>query len=667
MSTSPWKRQISGEAIGYLQARINYWKNGPHYESAIRNPAYCKVTSSEGGNLPLQLDTFDELYKPKLKIPPIIEHVSIKQGGDYGLTLECELTIRCHLKEDWRTIEKQFCKPGIMLTVQFGYGPRWAKDGYSPYNICKGLRVATYSFNTTSEGFWQVKIHATGPGAALEKLNMGVKIFDNDLRYKGADTTVTVTGFAELMAYDAQLNGTRSVDSAMDGQVVEIAGMSGNGGAALAIYNTKHLYGGALGGLKYLVSTVGSGNEVTETDNVVYYTLGYVVNRLINNQLTKVWHATCAAEDADDFKKLKILFDPDLSYSYPSKYTWSAYPTSVIIGGSPQGDYKYKGAVQPHLGKNFWSDSTEPGAIQAVVGSAGGGSRIKVDPSKILLERGIIISALAEQYEEPRTSESNELKNSKEGVVNVGKFFKIIFDQISKATGGQIKLRLAMHPDIHHGDKEDDSYKMYIFCESNGNAGTSLKCWVFDPIDHDGSTRSCQVTSQVGSSEYRYSMFAGPYKKSDPIMEAHGKMNNASTDGRTKEYEEAIKKIEELTTNPGELAGSSFGQVSMQAMEQALGTIRVGQPEGKQMDQMHYVGLGIDAQIDGIWGIYPGCCVSTTQLTKMFFDKKAYFFVDTVEHTFDGNTSDWETSISGKLSFDPNVQYLPGDQPARAI
>jgi hypothetical protein len=72
---------------------------------------------------------------------------------------------------------------------------------------------------------------------------------------------------------------------------------------------------------------------------------------------------------------------------------------------------------------------------------------------------------------------------------------------------------------------------------------------------------------------------------------------------------------------------------------------------------IHYPGLSISVDIDGVFGITPGMAVSTTQIPKAWRDTyKSYFMVTRVTHTF--QQSDWSTKIDGILAYYKNINYI---------
>jgi len=644
MSKSPYKRQPDGALFGLLSERLETWTAGTNPQAASRNPAWCKVYGN-GKSVPTDQDDFESLYRSSLKPGPILKDVTLKNGGDFGLIMELEVTIQCHTKEDFIQIENSFLRPGTNVRVEFGYGHLWP-TGYQESNNIKGFKVATYAFNTTAEGFWIAKFKAVSPGVALRAINMGMTVEkDVSRKYKGESDVAIVTGIPDLIAYDCQVNGQHSVDSMDDGEVV-IPGGGKKG--AIVIYKPNHLHGW----LANSFGVYGDTNGVTETDNIVYLTLEYVVERLINGEILKQYSKMIHENHRPDFDKLAVKFDSVLSKSYTDQGLYSAWPTKILFMGLNRGNYKANNGN----GKDFEGDANKNPAVMCLTKA---GTRLEVDLKKILIERSLVLSALEDSYSEKQVAATNDGKESTEGLISLDTFFKKLFNEISKASGGMIKLRLAQHPDIHKGGGGKLPYEMYIFDENNGRFGGSLPCWTFDPIDGDGSIRSCTLTSNVGSNEYQAALFSGQMKQADPVQECCGNMDNGNTEGRTTKRDDAFESMGQILRNPGSLGNDKFDPIHMKTLEGCLGALRYGAPDGKGNDMLMYAGLGIDVEIDGIYGFLPGNAISTTQLPKGYNDAKAYFFVESVTHAFQGDTSDWSTKLEGKLAFNDDVTYLP--------
>lgn len=239
-----------------------------------------------------------------------------------------------------------------------------------------------------------------------------------------------------------------------------------------------------------------------------------------------------------------------------------------------------------------------------------------------------------------------DVKDTNEEVVNVITFFEKIADHISATVGGAIALRLVEHP--------TDS-NILIVTDQNYGVMDTLECIVFDPIDGDGSTRSCSVQSNVGSQEYKAAMFVGSNKKGDPIAALRG-CSPKLVDQRSKELQKAQSDKSALITNPGNLGKNAFNGEQINALKSIMGRIHRNSKDAPKIETIHYPGLSISVELDGVYGFTPGNAVSTTQIPTKWRDQfKSYFMVTSVKHDF--NQSDWVTRLEGILAYYPNTKY----------
>jgi len=644
MSNSPYKSTPSESTISDLKSRSNIWHNGPHIDSKTRNPAWITVT---GKGMTVTSDTHvtKEVYLGggRFKPSPILSSVNITCGGDFGLILELEATITCFTKSDFERVEAAFLFPGTDISTKFGYGNS-RRAGYSGGSI-KGFTTAQYKFNTDENGHWIAQFTAIAPGQGLLDLNTGMKIKGGEKYIVDKGVSGIVQSLAELIAYDAQVNGQKSIDEASNGTIIAIncKGRSSGKTGHIAIYHPDHLINNEMGAV--ITTALGQKkSEANSTKNIVYVTLGYIVDRLINERLLGAYDAISGTKK---IQACKILFDEKLSKSYIAKDAISAWPTKVLILGNSKGNYKnYIGE-----GKNF-EECTDLSSVTSNVGIKSSRSVIKFE--KILIERSCILDGLTDLYEPKRESETLSPKEDEEGVLELEQFFNKIFNLISQATGGAIKLRLASHPSIF--EKSGKESNLYIFDENNG-LSESIKCVVFNPIDADGSTRSCQLTSDAGSKTYRRALFAGTMKSTDPLHEpTNQQVKNAETAGRINKLLECTEAINDIVYEPGALGSSQFDDIQQRALEEAMGGLRLCVSESKKYDMLIYPGIGIDITLDGVWGFLPGNAISTTQLPRRYHSANSYFFVREVVHSF--QDSDWSTRLSGQISFHESVNYI---------
>jgi len=669
MAESLYRRKPKGNVIDVLKARRKLYNSdfvntSTGQSTSVRNPCWVTMTGHNkacggGGDwsLPIKETTVQSLYNyggGSIKPAPDIESMTVEYAGDYGLARKITGRIRCYKIVDFEKVQKYFLLPGNEIDVSFGYDQNtWGVNQGA--TSLKGFTVAVFSFNTTQEGHWICEFTAVSAAQAITDLDMQITACngckgtsgggDGPLEYftyefGGQKVTHKVKGIAELIAADAQVNGETSIDDIKDGTVlvpwIDYRPGSKNKAAAMVIYRGDHMRDGGQNFSAWLTN-IGSfyfgKNEVESANNQVYVTLGYVVNRIINDQLLKAMGCGIPQEN-EKFNKLKIEFHNEYSKCKISDELMSGDPLSVLLLGNAN----YKNVSGD--GKDFDKDCQNLGYVRSFNGG-------DITLANILLHRNVIVSCFNESTK-PRkaNSDQTDVKDSPDQVVNVSDFFKKIADHISACTGGAISLRLVENP--------DDMFTLIVVDQNFGVTDT-LECIVFDPIDGDGSTRTCDVQSNVGSQEYRAAMFVGSSKKGDPISA----LRNCSPDLDAQRKSELTKAIIEklsIIKIPGNLGKNHFNGDQINGLKSVMGRINRNRTAIATNENVHYPGLSITITIDGVWGFMPGNAISSSQVPKIWQDTyKSYFQVTQVTQNF--QQSDWTTTLTGILAYFPKVKY----------
>jgi hypothetical protein len=198
---------------------------------------------------------------------------------------------------------------------------------------------------------------------------------------------------------------------------------------------------------------------------------------------------------------------------------------------------------------------------------------------------------------------------------------------------------------------------MVIVDQNNGKMDPKLQVVVLDPIDGDGSTRSCTIQSNVGSEEYKHYLFTIS-KKGDIPAELRNCKESTDKSRAANPYKDSVDAVKKVTTNPGTLGANAFGAVQENSLLQSMGTMTKNAPKSKKFEMIPYLGMSIEAELDGVFGLMPGNGILTTQLPKRYKNSKMYFSLKGVTHTFAGDTSTWTTKLSGFLTFYDNITYI---------
>lgn len=650
MAESLYRRKPLVDVVNILKARRSLMTSPQTGgdSTSVRNPCYVKLTGHDmrcggGGTLTLPFDhtTWNSVYRFNFKPRPDVESVTVDYGGDWGLARKLSATIRCYSIDDFVAVQEKFLLPGNEIDVEFGYKSTWGIS-QSPAKL-KGFKVASFSFNTTQDGHWIASFTAVSSATAIKNLDMQIIVCNGCPGGGGGLQFYTgkeekrhpVKGVAQLIAADAQANGTKSIDKFRDGEVITKFvdySPSGNEKARIVIYNGDHLrdVGGKIGAW---FNSFLPQDEVTSANNQVFVSLGYVVNRIINNQLLRAMGCGIAHEK-DKFDKLKIEFHPEYSKCKISDLITSGDPRTVLL----LGDANYKN--QDGDGKDFDGDCLNLGAVKSKSGS-------DIDLQNIMIHRDIVNSTfIAATKKRESESDNTDVKDSKEETINIVDFFEKLADHISQTVGGAISLRLVEHP---------DDLKKLIVVDQNFGVSDTLPVIVFDPIDGDGSTRTCDVQSNVGSAEYKAAMFVGSSKKGDAIAAIRG-CSDKLKPVRQSEYQKGAKDVYEIVIDPGNLGENYFNGNEIDALKSAMGRIHKNNPDTATNETVHYPGLSISIELDGIWGFVPGNGISSTQVpAKWRNEYKSYFMCTRITQQIQG--SDWSTKIDGILAYYPKVEY----------
>lgn len=650
-----------GNVFDVLTSRKSILKNPQTggKSPSVRNPVWVKLwghdkSCNKKGTQPLTLSVAsitDTYYTGgSIKPAPDLESVTVEYGGDWGLARKISATIRCYTIDWFKKIQSHFLFPGNEIDLEFNYfNQTWGASQNVPK--LSGYTVASFNFNTTQEGFWICEFTAVSSATAMKTLDMQLTVCNGCLGGGGINYFTglneerhKVVGVAQLIAADAQKNGRYSIDDIKDGEVidptVDYQPRSQNQAASLVVYKGDHLrsfWDKVQVWVGDLAKQAGIGDsEVESANNQVFVTLGYIVNRIINDQLLRSMSSCIASVDRSRFQELTIEFDPEYSKCRIPTDITSADPTSILLLGN--GNYKNSNGE----GKDFDKDCKNLGKVKAI--NRGNGD-VKIE--NILIHRNIIASCYAAATKQRESeSDTTDVKDSKEEIIDIMDFFAKISDHISQSVGGAISLRIVEHP--------KDNKKLIVVDQNFGLLDSTLQCFVFNPIDGDGSTRSCTVQSNVGSTEYKASMFVGASKKGDAVSAIKGCTSDLET-VRKQRYNRALDEANEIVFKPGNLGTNHFNGQEIQALKSAVTQMFRNNPKSAEHETIHYPGLSMSIELDGIWGFIPGNAISTTQVPEEYRQMKSYFMVTKVTHQI--QQSDWVTKIEGILSYYKNIEY----------
>lgn len=655
--TNVYRNNPDGEVITILQNRSGLYKSGPHYKAATRNPAYFILTGKgDGGTakVPEHQESFPKTQFVDLKPYPSLEEATISYTPtEYGFKEGITWSIRCFNKSQFTKLEAVFCRYGTEISVQFGYAKHWQGEQTS-IKLEKFL-LCTYEFNTDDQGCWIIRGSAVRASEALKKLELFIGGNFDGLYYQSGGKQYPVKGLQELMTYDAQQNGQKAIDD------IQFAGQDGvtfipnknhsynKAPGAVCVYKSSHtsVFSGRLTKAWQAVKEKWLGaNSTTSSTNIVYYSLEYIVNRLIMGHC-HLRYKDGMIPDTKYFAPTAIVFDDKLSRCTPYEAIISGLPTQVVLCGQGKGKYSGPYSVGDELGINFEAvGGAGVGPITACTSFNQGA--VIVDPKKIIFERSVVLNSFEEaaKREDSNSDKVNDKYECEESI-NVSVFLQKLFKVVKEASGGSIELTLTQHP-----NKPDE---LLIVDQRNGENGT-LKCISFNGIDGDGSSRSITLRSNAGSDEMASAIMAGQTNQGDAVHNIRpGKLGQI--DGkRASTLNKALTAKFELITSPATLIETRFDSDQETSLMSAMNGINKGKPSShtKIHDLPVYPGLELEVTMDGVYGWKIGNAIYSNHLPDNYYQNKGYFMVRSVIHKF--TPSDWETQLSGLLSFYQGMQ-----------
>jgi hypothetical protein len=636
-----------------------------------RNPVWINITgecmacdSSGKLTVPFQKETWDELYGGSFRTSPILEKVSITYGGDFGMAQKLSVTIKCFDLNSFNKIRKHFLLPGNKIEVAFGYATdkRWNSDA-AAYHKITGFKVATFSFSAGEDGTWIGNFVAVAPSEVLKGIDVAQGFPSNGLQYSvggniDSSDMKDVSSIPEVIISDAQRNGEFSVATINENTSGYLIGRFKGYTptdesvmvARIAIYTQDHLrFFGIISSLaawgsKGIRNFFGVWDEAKHGLHEIYVTLGYVVDRIVNDLIkNSVETSSKGDKDIQTLKNLKISFHKDWSKSKLPDGIESGDPTAILILGPGKANFTDDNGKKMDFNE---FKAFENASYEDV--KAWDGNFLRLD--KILIHRDVIFGAMDDASKKiPPESESVDPKDSTDTVINLNDFFRQIFGTIEECTGGALKLRLIPDPN-------DDKRETLYVVDQNYGGDPKIDCFVFNPIDGDGNTRSCNISSNGGSNEYRTSMFLANSKKGDVAAHLRG-CDEKLDDGRKDKVTDAKDEIKKLKTNPGLIVKNSFNGTDISTFKSAMVDLyRNSLKKDRKYENINWPGIELDLSINGAYGILPGCAVATTQIPDDWINKKIYFMVREVSHEF--SNSDWVTNIRGLMSFHDNLNYI---------
>lgn len=633
---TPFRRPFSG-VQGVFGARQSAWNTsksgGQHLPAAFRLPAVCTVSK---GNLSLSnLETeFTRMYPIDQRGPnPRLIKVTIKRTGQeadrLNLALRIEYEFEIFDPGQFNTYAETFLRTDPYTDLNVSFNQLGSQPGRSAGSI-KGARVVYGTFNFTKDSSYLCKGVAIGPGEILGDIDMlavgdfrglGIGQYINESGFGSSKTQVF--SYKELMLYDAQQYGAQPVEDQPDGKVVSV------GGGQCIIYKPADGQFNKGGVGRFLSKLIDTDKDAVETDMQEYFTLEYVINRLVKQvsiNLTK-------NKGRNSQVPLSLEFSSEpYSRITPGLGTGirSCDPFNILIlSGAPNGTGNYENGKD---GKNW--ENVVGAAPKAHLGS-------KIDFRKILLNRYFLNNLFDSAQTEDGTLEaSGNVKGDvkKVPLIRIKDFLSQIFLAIKHATGGYVDLGLYL-------DDEDKKHGKVIIVDLKYTSVAQVKPLVFDPISGDGNTRECIMTANVPSSTLQQVLFS----KVNDDCRVPNQIQPGGEPSGGRDYLSVLTDLNRVFKE--NMPKTKFSEVSVQGATQLMNELRSLEGTAKVKSQNVFLwALEMDVRMDGIWGWRIGNTVSSTALPSFYRQKNSVVFAVTeVVDTFTA-PNDWETSIKTMLT-----------------
>lgn len=611
-------------------------------------------------------------FKPR----PILKRMVVRESKSQNYPIvTCEAEIECFTKSDFESVANLFCMPGnviefemdygLVLDLGFSYGT-YPKNKF-PFRM-KG-EVSTWGFSTT-DSTWVCNFSAINQGSSItswDMSNIGQKYSIGVLQNK---TTSTPKGMMGIIEYDSLINGLSSFDSIprKDHGIVSFSthvpiGFSRPNAPkidpyaatkALDFAYTQSCMGIAVVNPDFLsvdpseTPVEGSSKKdelSSKSKNLVYCNLAYIVERLINTELKRVILEENLPQDYERNRATTIYFSEIKSWANAVDFSWtmSGAPADVLILGMGAGNYYCPAKL---IGKNFETDLLAYPQFNSKKPVKG------VELSKILIEQNLIDTCYNRALDKAKTKIfSASEKVLDRPLVDPIEFLSFIFDEINRATAGHITLACVLDPD-------DPIRQSFIIVDSNRGSKVGPIVVQFDPVDSDGNTQTCSISTGGGSANLRMAMLTAAHSNEAEIASTIRGCEPELKTQRAKNYTDYSTKLTKFLYEEGKLPANGFNSYSQAELISLLRGIRNTSEEIHGNMSLVSSGMKMEITINGVHGWTYGNWMTSTQVPDFFWQKyNAAFMITSVEHVLEENR--WNTNLSGIFGVLPNGVLLP--------
>jgi len=584
-----------------------------------RYNAYVNIQSSTGGSLPQPGTTFDDTYgtgKPGV----VLNSVTIYEGQEFGSLLQAEIQFTCFTKAKFDALSKQFLtlRSGDRpVTVDIDFGLVGAPFSNSAGSV-KNLMIYNFGYQLDKSNAYVCTFKAMGSAVLANEIDMSANNRMPNEGYTYLDPTendaqpIPVTTLPEFVKFLAQNGGSIKTVEIEPGVVVPTTSLPGYILVAdhPGNWNPETEIGKAIYSILQSMGLAGS----DDSSKLIYCTLDLLVG-LINEYIMPI--------DDGELSDVRYVCDSTVTTGAYLSGICSAEPLNILMVGGDIGDYGLNSGLDTD---ECLISSTIPNMINPLAGD-------KYDYSKIFLSYNYLASKWAVVSNTENTADGAKDPSDKPAQTKftIGSMLKGIFDDISNATGGAVKLTTFTDP--------KNSNRLLII-PSNESSNT-LKPVRFDPLNGDGITRECVISCNPASAD-AYAIAAGKTSMQSNTVEATG--------GSTSGAEDLARIRDEIIELKDAMAKDTFSATRVAALRDQLSklTHACGSTEvtdGKIPITAAQWPLKLDITLDGIYGFRFGDVVETTFLPDVYLKGgiHAGFIIQRVVHTITNN--EWTTKL----------------------
>ena len=609
------------EAKGYVLSELDARRNRGYVESRRQKGVYVQIdTRNDDKGTTGYLNCLDNTslasrYATTTGRPtPSLISVDIEMSGDYGSLKRGVLNVKCYDKKSFESFEQEFMLPGTDIKIKYG---RAGVSGPANNGLFEGV-VYDYSFKLNSTLGYDCEIKCVAKGSmatelnAMSKLDQDGRIFTSDFEWMNEETSVV--NICDVFDYDFQDELNEQEDA--------------NG--EYFTYNRKNM------SFCGIVCPDASEGEPTQKGmvggNVIYCSLGYIINKLINKDLFK------GNAEADDIKiDFEFVCNDRFTVGRAFPYMFSANPMKILIFGG-QWQMKYGGTGGWFGGAKDWGEDCAGSSKCALVMDGSDTAKL----ANILISRDVLRGLAGAGGFGDEGSKCS-----------VNKLLTGLFKEIYNHTGGAYDLtstEMTADQAAFYGYSGDVKSKMFIVDKNYalGKGARKIEFNATNPSNFDNSTRNVAVTGKVPKDMAAAAFVGGKgvaSGKKGAITAAAIKM------GMSDSVVDALAMIElmaKLLESRETIHDNGYsGEAISQAKTNLKAYVEGGQSfTEKAKFRKDMYPLNLSATLDGINGIQFGNACKTDLAPSRYYETggpKICFTVTKTKHKITPN--DWTTDV----------------------